>query len=56
MEKAVKAKTILLFGTSLGGGAHFEAIQNHQFNKEIYYNLEPSNFWQTLHLHDRIHA
>lgn len=37
LEKEVKAKTIILYGTSLGGGAQSEAIQNHSFKKEINY-------------------
>lgn len=37
LEKVVNAKTILLYGTSLGGGAQSEAIQNHSFKKEINY-------------------
>lgn len=38
LEKSVDAKTILLYGTSLGGGAQAEAILNHsEFKKEINY-------------------
>lgn len=38
LEKAVQAKTILMYGTSLGGGAQSEAIQSHkEFKKGINY-------------------
>lgn len=38
LEKVADAKKILLYGTSLGGGAQSEAIKNHTFNtKDIDY-------------------
>ncbi len=37
LEKSVKAKKILLYGTSLGGGAQAEAICDHDFKKDVKY-------------------
>lgn len=37
LENAVRAKKILMYGTSLGGGAQAEAIKNHEFRKDIEY-------------------
>ncbi len=37
LEKTVKAKKMLLFGTSLGGGAQSEAILSHEFKDDIDY-------------------
>ncbi len=37
LETVVKAKKILLYGTSLGGGAQAEAICRHDFKKDVKY-------------------
>lgn len=37
LETVVRAKNIMLFGYSLGGGAQAEAIQSHTFKKGIHY-------------------
>ncbi len=48
LEKVVKAKKILLYGTSLGGGAQAEAIQSHTFRKNIKYMVWSDRSFDTL--------
>lgn len=49
LEDAVQAKKILLYGTSLGGGAHSEAIKSHHFKtKNIDYLVWSDRSFDTL--------
>lgn len=49
LENVVKAKKIILYGTSLGGGAQAEAILNHkEFKKDIDYMVWSDRSFDTL--------
>ena len=49
LENVVKAKKIILYGTSLGGGAQAEAILNHkEFKKDVNYMVWSDRSFDTL--------
>lgn len=48
LERAVKAKKIFLYGTSLGAGALAGAIENHEFRKDISYMAWSDRAFDTL--------
>ena len=48
LENAMKAKKILLYGTSLGGGAQSEGILTHDFKKDVQYMVWSDRTFDTL--------